>query len=110
VAETYIFVQLFLGTSSEGLYLLGFNPVFKYICELVFAWSLSLTIDVASRAVAGFSISLESPSALSVSLVLSHAVLPKAGRRADRELQKLEWPMSRLPRVNSRRQRKGISF
>jgi putative transposase len=40
---------------------------------------LTLAIDVASRAVAGFSISLESPSALSVSLVLSHAVLPKAG-------------------------------
>jgi hypothetical protein len=31
VVETYVFVQLFLGTSSEGLYLLGFNPVFKYI-------------------------------------------------------------------------------
>jgi len=31
VAETYVFVQLFLGTSSEGLYLVGFNPVFKYI-------------------------------------------------------------------------------
>ena len=60
---------------------------------------LSLAIDVASRAVAGFSISLESPSALSVSLVLSHAVLPKAGWLADRELQNLEWPMSGLPRV-----------
>jgi hypothetical protein len=30
VVETYVFVQLFLGTSSEGLYLLGFNPVLKY--------------------------------------------------------------------------------
>jgi hypothetical protein len=30
VAETYVFVQLFLGTSSEGLYLLGFDSVIKY--------------------------------------------------------------------------------
>ena len=60
---------------------------------------LTLAIDVASRAVTGFSISLESPSALSVSLVLSHAVLPKAGWLADRELQNLEWPMGGLPRV-----------
>jgi hypothetical protein len=33
---------------------------------------LTLAIDVASRAVAGFSVSLEAPWALSVSLVLSH--------------------------------------
>jgi mono/diheme cytochrome c family protein len=32
VAETYFVVQLFFGTSSEGLYLLGFNAVFKYHC------------------------------------------------------------------------------
>jgi putative transposase len=60
---------------------------------------LSLAIDVASRAVAGFSISLEFPSALSVSLVLSHTVLSKAGWLADRELQNLDWPMGGLPRV-----------
>jgi putative transposase len=60
---------------------------------------LSLAIDLASRAVAGFSVSLESPSALSVSLVLSHAVLPKDSWLADRELQNLEWPMGGLPRV-----------
>jgi putative transposase len=60
---------------------------------------LSLAIDVASRAVAGFSVSLESPSALSVSLVLSHMVLSKARWLADRELQNLDWPMGGLPRV-----------
>jgi putative transposase len=38
---------------------------------------LTLAIDIASRSVIGFSVSLEAPSALSVSLVLSHAVLPK---------------------------------
>ena len=60
---------------------------------------LTLAIDVASRAVAGFCVSLEPPSALSVSLVMSHAVLPKAGWLADRELQNLEWPVDGLPRV-----------
>src|SRR5215471_16241857 len=37
---------------------------------------LTLAIDIASRAVVGFSVSLEPPSTLSVSLALSHAVLP----------------------------------
>jgi len=60
---------------------------------------LTLAIDIASRAVVGFSVSLDAPSALSVSLVLSHAVLPKAGWLADRELQNLEWPMGGVPRV-----------
>lgn len=59
---------------------------------------LSLAIDIATRTVAGFYISLEAPSALSVSLVLSHAVLPKAQWLADRELQTLNWPVGGLPR------------
>jgi putative transposase len=60
---------------------------------------LTLAVDIASRAVVGFSVSLENPSALSVSLVLSHAVLPKTSWLADRELQNLDWPMSGLPRL-----------
>jgi len=60
---------------------------------------LTLAIDVASRAVVGFSVSLENPSAVSVSLVLSHAVLPKTSWLADRELQNLDWPMAGLPRL-----------
>jgi putative transposase len=60
---------------------------------------LTLAIDVASRAVLGFSVSLEAPSALSVSLVLSHLVLPKDRWLADRELQNLDWPMGGLPRT-----------
>jgi putative transposase len=60
---------------------------------------LTLAIDVASRAVVGFGVSLESPSALSVSLVLSHAVLPKKSWLANRELQNLDWPMDGLPRL-----------
>jgi len=60
---------------------------------------LTLAVDIATRTVVGFSISLENPSALSVSLVLSHAVLPKTSWLADRELQSLDWPMSGLPRL-----------
>ena len=61
--------------------------------------SLTLAVDIASRAVLGFNVSLEAPSALSVSLVLSHAVLPKTSWLADRELQNLDWPMAGLPRM-----------
>jgi putative transposase len=60
---------------------------------------LTLAIDVATRMVAGFHVSLWAPSALSVSLVLSHAVLPKAQWLADRELQNLDWPAAGLPRL-----------
>ena len=58
---------------------------------------LSLAIDVASRMVAGFHVSLEPPSTLAVSLVLTHAVLPKAPWLADRELQTPDWPVEGLP-------------
>jgi putative transposase len=54
---------------------------------------LTLAIDVASRSIAGFSVSLENPSSLSVSLALSHALLPKEGWLAERELHALDWPM-----------------
>jgi putative transposase len=60
---------------------------------------LSLAIDIASRAVVGFSVSLEAPSSLSVSLVLSHLASPKQTWLADRELHNLEWPMGGLPKV-----------
>ena len=60
---------------------------------------LTLAIDIATRAIVGFSVSLEAPSALSISLVLSHAVLPKATWLADRELHNLDWPMAGLPRL-----------
>jgi putative transposase len=60
---------------------------------------LTLAIDIATRAVIGFNVSLEAPSALSISLVLSHAVMPKAAWLADRELHNLDWPMAGLPRL-----------
>jgi len=57
---------------------------------------LTLAIDVATRMVTGFHLSLEPPSALTVALALSHAVLPKEeylqGRGVD-----LPWPVRGLP-------------
>ncbi len=57
---------------------------------------LTLAIDVATRVVAGFYLSLERPSALAVAMVLSHVVLPKdkylRGRGVD-----ADWPMHGIP-------------
>ncbi|MCB8878590.1 transposase family protein, partial [Acidisoma silvae] len=57
---------------------------------------LTLAIDVATRMVVGFHLSLDKPSAVAVALVLSQVVLPKdrylAGRGVD-----LDWPVSGLP-------------
>jgi putative transposase len=60
---------------------------------------LTLAVDVATRMIAGFHVSLWPPSALSVCLALTHAVLPKTSWLADRELQTLDWPTSGLPRT-----------
>jgi putative transposase len=54
---------------------------------------LTLAIDVRTRMVAGFHVSLWSPSTISLSLALSQAVLPKDSWLADRELQTLDWPV-----------------
>ncbi|WP_244426343.1 Mu transposase C-terminal domain-containing protein [Rhizobium sp. PDO1-076] len=59
---------------------------------------LTLAIDVASRMVAGFYLSLESPSSASVALVIQHMVMPKTGWLADRKI-KAEWPVFGLPDV-----------
>jgi putative transposase len=60
---------------------------------------LTLAIDVATRMIAGFHISLWAPSTVSLCLALSHAVLPKASWPADRELSNLEWPAGGLPQT-----------
>lgn len=57
---------------------------------------LTLAIDVASRVVLGFSVSLDPPSTVSVALTLTHAALRKDLWLADRELQ-APWPMYGLP-------------
>jgi putative transposase len=57
---------------------------------------LTLVIDVASRVVAGFTVSLEPPSTVSVALALTHAVLPKETWLADRNVD-LAWPVAGIP-------------
>jgi hypothetical protein len=54
---------------------------------------LTLALDVASRAVLGFYVSLDAPSLVSVAMVLTNAVLLKATWLADRELD-VPWPMA----------------
>ncbi|MEI6719174.1 MAG: Mu transposase C-terminal domain-containing protein [Betaproteobacteria bacterium] len=56
---------------------------------------LSLAIDVATRAICGFHVSLDFPSQLSVALCVSHSVLPKDDWLAERDLR-FEWPMAGL--------------
>jgi putative transposase len=57
---------------------------------------LTLAIDVCTRCVAGFHLSLEPPSATSVALCLSHAVLSKDAWLAERGIE-ASWPVSGLP-------------
>lgn len=57
---------------------------------------LSLVIDIASRMVCGFSLSMIPPSSISVALALAHCVDRKDLWLADRELG-FEWPVSGLP-------------
>lgn len=59
---------------------------------------LTLAIDVASRMVAGFYLSLEAPSAASVALAIHQAVTPKSAWLASRGLNG-DWPVAGLPDV-----------
>lgn len=59
---------------------------------------LTVAIDVHSRCVAGFHLSLESPSATSVALCISHAVLPKESWLAARNIE-AAWPVNGLMRI-----------
>ncbi len=56
---------------------------------------LTLAIDVYSRCVVGFHLSLEPPSATSVALCIAHAVLEKAGWLALRHIE-ADWPVHGL--------------
>src|SRR5258708_21324559 len=60
---------------------------------------LTLAVDVKTRMITGFHVSLWPQSALSVCLALTHAVLSKTSWLADREFQTLDWPTSGLPQV-----------
>ena len=57
---------------------------------------LTLLLDVATRCVLGFDVSFDTPSAVSVALAVSQAVLPKADWLASRGIA-LAWPMHGLP-------------
>jgi putative transposase len=57
---------------------------------------LTLVIDIASRMVCGFSLSMIPPSSITVALALAHSVDRKDLWLADRELS-FEWPVSGLP-------------
>ncbi|MDR3474365.1 MAG: DDE-type integrase/transposase/recombinase [Devosia sp.] len=57
---------------------------------------LSLAIDVATRCVAGFHLSLEPPSATSVALTIAHAALPKDARLAEHGVA-AAWPVRGIP-------------
>lgn len=56
---------------------------------------LTLAIDVCTRCVAGFHLSLEPPSATSVALCLAHAALPKQPWLAARDIE-ADWPTQGL--------------
>ncbi|MGO4568017.1 Mu transposase C-terminal domain-containing protein [Rhizobium sp. 2YAF20] len=57
---------------------------------------LTLAIDVASRMVAGFYLSLEHPSSTSVALAIRHMVLPKTPWLAEQNVVG-DWPVCGLP-------------
>ena len=57
---------------------------------------LTLGIDIASRIVAGFYLSLEHPSSTSVALAIRHMVLPKKPWLAEQKVSG-DWPVYGLP-------------
>ncbi|MDB6160011.1 MAG: integrase, partial [Gammaproteobacteria bacterium] len=57
---------------------------------------LTLSIDVCSRCVPGFYLSLEPPSATSVALCITQSALPKEGWLAARGVEEV-WPVSGVP-------------
>jgi putative transposase len=59
---------------------------------------LTLAVDVYSRCVLGFYVSLDSPAVTSIGLCLTQACLPKKPWLQARDLE-LEWPMCGLPSV-----------
>jgi len=56
---------------------------------------LTLAIDVYSRCIVGFHLSLEAPSATSVALCIAHAVLPKDAWLAERQIE-AQWAVQGL--------------
>jgi hypothetical protein len=59
---------------------------------------LTLVIDVGSRVAAGFCVSLDDPSTLSVARALTHAVTPKDKWLFERGVD-VEWPVAGIPKA-----------
>jgi len=57
---------------------------------------ITLAMDIFTRAVTGFYLTMDSPSRLSISLCLLHAVYDKTAWLADRSID-AKWPLSGLP-------------
>lgn len=57
---------------------------------------LTLGIDIFSRMIVGYYLTLEAPSILSIALGLTHAVLPKDNWLAERKIEQ-KWPAQGLP-------------
>jgi len=57
---------------------------------------ITLAIDVFSRMVCGFYISLEHPSTMSVALCIAHSILPKEKWLANRDIS-ISWPVWGMP-------------
>lgn len=60
--------------------------------------ALTLQIDIATRVIPGFYISLESPSATSVGMAIRHAALPKKDWLQDRDIG-IDCPLHGLPQA-----------
>ncbi len=59
---------------------------------------LTIAIDLCTRMVAGFHLSLEAPSSVSVGLCLLHAVYDKSAWLNEREID-VPWPVAGLPEI-----------
>ena len=70
----------------------------EVVCRLVGRPWLTVAMDVDSRIVAGFLISLEPPCTTSVEPAVAHAVMPKTAWLAERGIR-LPWPIAGLPRA-----------
>ncbi len=55
--------------------------------------TITFAIDLYSRAVLGFSVSLQAASTITVATCLAHACLPKQGWLAGRDLAGVDWPV-----------------
>ena len=61
--------------------------------------TITFAIDIYSRVIPGFSVSLQGASTLTVATCLAHACLPKQDWLAQRDLAGVHWPVWGKPRI-----------